>query len=229
MTGHTATVAQPGYNRNMHWLLRDFRTGARSSVRLGAVLCVLCVLAFAAKEFVKPDAKPAKSYPEHDDHTDEKVAVGIDAYDTPEKAQIFSVKWADEGYLPVFVVITNDSDQPVSLASMQVQFITAHRDKISPATNDDLYRRLSHIKQGRVYPLPIPQKAKGSIGKKTLDEIDRAQFDAKAVEPHATQSGFMFFDISGISSAVPGARVYLTGLRDAKGGELLYFEIPLQR
>ena len=212
----------------MRWLCWDLKAGARSSVRLGTVLCLLCVLAVAAKEFVMPEAKPARTYPAHDDHTDEKVAVGVDPYDKQEKAQIFSVKWADEGYLPVFVVITNDGDQPVSLASMQVQFITAHRDKISSATTDDLYRRLSHIKTGRVYPLPIPQKAKGSIGKKALDEIDRSQFSAKAVEPHSTQSGFMFFDISDISSPLPGAHIYLTGIRDAKGAELLYFEIPLQ-
>jgi len=213
----------------MRWLCWDLKAGARSSVRLGTVLCLLCVLAVAAKEFVMPEAKPARTYPAHDDHTDEKVAVGVDPYDKQEKAQIFSVKWADEGYLPVFVVITNDGDQPVSLASMQVQFITAHRDKISSATTDDLYRRLSHIKTGRVYPLPIPQKAKGSIGKKALDEIDRSQFSAKAVEPHSTQSGFMFFDISDISSPLPGAHIYLTGIRDAKGAELLYFEIPLQQ
>jgi hypothetical protein len=213
----------------MRWLCWDLKARARSSVRLGTVLCLLCVLAVAAKEFVMPEAKPARTYPAHDDHTDEKVAVGVDPYDKQEKAQIFSVKWADEGYLPVFVVITNDGDQPVSLASMQVQFITAHRDKISSATTDDLYRRLSHIKTGRVYPLPIPQKAKGSIGKKALDEIDRSQFSAKAVEPHSTQSGFMFFDISDISSPLPGAHIYLTGIRDAKGAELLYFEIPLQQ
>jgi hypothetical protein len=212
----------------MRWLSCDLKTEWRSSIWLGAVLCVCCALAFAAKEFVKPEAKPARSYPAHDDHTNEKVAVGVDPYDTPEKAQIFSVKWADEGYLPVFLVITNDGEQPVSLASIQVQFITSHRDKISAATNDDLYRRLSHLHTGRVYPLPIPQKVKGAVGKKALDEIDRAQFSAKAVEPHTTQSGFVFFDISGLSAPLPGAHVYLTGLRDAKGAELMYFEMPLQ-
>lgn len=192
------------------------------------VLIFLSVAVLAAKEFVKPDAKPARSYPAHDDHSDEKVAVAMDPYDTPEKAQIFTVKWAEEGYLPVFLVITNDGDQPISIADLQTQLITAHRDKISAATNDDLYRRLSHVKTGRVYPLPIPQKQKGAVGKKALDEIDRAQFSAKAVEPHSTQSGFVFFDISGISSPLVGGRFYVTGVRNAKGTELLYFEIPAQ-
>jgi hypothetical protein len=200
-----------------------------SAVLIALVLAALCIAAFAAKEFAMPEAKPARTYPAHDDHTDEKVAVGVDPYDVPEKAQIFTVKWAEEGYLPVFLVVTNDGDQPVSLAGMQTQLITSHRDKISAATNDDLYRRLSHIKTGRVYPLPIPQKAKGAIGKKALDEIDRAQFGAKAVEPHSTQSGFVFFDVSGISAPLAGGHFYMTGVRDAKGAELLYFEIPFEK
>lgn len=200
-----------------------------SAVLIALALFALCIAAFAAKEFAMPEAKPARTYPAHDDHTDEKVAVGVDPYDAPEKAQIFTVKWAEEGYLPVFLVVTNDGDQPVSLAGVQTQLITSHRDKISAATNDDLYRRLSHIKTGRVYPLPIPQKAKGAIGKKALDEIDRAQFSAKAVEPHSTQSGFVFFDVSGISAPLAGGRFYMTGVRDAKGAELLYFEIPFEK
>jgi len=48
------------------------------------------------------------------------------------------------------------------------------------------------------------------------------QFTAKAVEPHSTQSGFLFFEVSGISSPLAGARFYLTGLRDGKGGDLLF-------
>ncbi|HST12545.1 MAG TPA: hypothetical protein VLL05_19375, partial [Terriglobales bacterium] len=60
-------------------------------------------------------------------------------------------------------------------------------------------------------------------------EMNAAQFTAKAVEPHSTQAGFVFFDVSGISSPLDGARFYLTGVRDAKGSELLYFEIPFQK
>jgi len=206
------------------------RVNVRSTAQLAAILFFLSALALAAKEFVKPAAKPARTYPAHDEHTNESVAVGADPYDSAEKSQIFSVKWNEEGFLPIFVVVTNDSDQPISLASMQAEFITGHRDKLAAATNDDLYRRLSHISTGRVYPLPFPRtKVKGAVGKKALDEIDGAQFSAKAVEPHSTQSGFMFFDVSGISSPLAGGRFYMTGLRDAKGNDLLYFEIYFQK
>jgi hypothetical protein len=206
------------------------RVNVRSAAQLVAVLFFLTALALAAKEFVKPVAKPARTYAAHDEHTNESVAVGADPYDSTEKSQIFTVKWNEEGFLPIFVVVTNDGDQPISLASMQAQFITGHRDKLAAATNDDLYRRLSHISTGRTYPLPFPRtKVKGAVGKKALDEIDGAQFSAKAVEPHSTQSGFMFFDVSGISSPLVGGRFYMTGVRDAKGGELLYFEIYFQK
>jgi hypothetical protein len=194
-------------------------------IAIGVVLVGVLV----AKEFVKPAAQPAKTYPFHDQHSDEAVTAAVDPYDNAEKAQVFNVKWGEEGFLPIFLVVTNDGDQPVSLAGMQAQLITSHREKLTAATNDELYRRLARISTGRVYPLPIPRKVKGAVGKKALDEMDAAQFTAKAVEPHSTQSGFVFFDVSGISSPLAGAKFYLTGLRDAKGGELLYFEIPFQK
>jgi hypothetical protein len=198
---------------------------------LAGLLCLAAVSLLLAKDFVKPVAKPAATYPLHDQHSDEGVAAGIDPYDDPEKAQIFNVKWAEEGFLPIFLIVTNDSDQPISLSGMQAQLITSHRDKISAATNDELYRRLAHPNASRPkYPLPFPRtKVKGAVGKKALDEMDAAQFTAKAVEPHSTQSGFVFFDVSGISSPMEGGRFYLTGLRDTKGGELLYFEIHFQK
>jgi len=213
----------------------ELRWGPTRRLRAGIVLwggvCLIGVTFLLAKDFVKPAAKPASTYPLHDNHTDEAVAAGVDPYDDPEKAQIFNVKWAEEGFLPIFLVITNDGDQPVSLASMQAQLITSRREKINAASNDEMYRRLSHVNaSGPKYPLPFPRtKVKGAVGKKALDEMDAAQFSAKAVEPHSTQSGFVFFDVTGISSPLEGARFYMSGLRSGKGTELFYFEIPFQK
>ena len=196
------------------------------------LFCAIAILCAFSKEFSKPEAKPAKTYALHDDHTDEKVAAGIDPYDTPDKQQIFNVKWAENGFLPVFLVITNDGDQPITLGNLRAQLITAHREKITAATDDELYRRLAHVSASSPkYPIPFPRtKVKGAVGKKALDEMDAAQFSAKAVEPHSTQSGFVFFDVSGLSgSPLAGARFYMTGIRDAKGSELFYFEIPFEK
>jgi hypothetical protein len=59
--------------------------------------------------------------------------------------------------------------------------------------------------------------------------MQRAQFSAHAVEPHSTQAGFLFFDVAGIDTPLPGAHFFLTGLRNAKGDDLYYFEIALEK
>ena len=69
----------------------------------------------------------------------------------------------------------------------------------------------------------------GGVSNEALDEINSSQFSAKAVVPHGTQSGFVFFDISGISTPLAGASFYLTGVKDWSGSELMYFEIPIEK
>jgi len=206
------------------------RSAGRAAVLMFcASLLVPAVL--ASKNFVKPVAKTAINYPAHDFHRDEKVAIAADPYDTAEKSKIFSIDFPQHGLLPIFFVVTNDGDQPVSIANMQITLITANRSKLTPVDTDDLYRRLSNPQaQTRPSPLPIPRKGvKGAVSKKEMDEIESSQFAARAVEPHTTQSGFMFFDIGGIASPLRDANIDVTGVSDAKGNELMFFEIALEK
>jgi hypothetical protein len=200
--------------------------------RLLVVSCVVAAFALclAAKNFVKPAAQPAKTYAAHDDHTDERVAIGADPYDTADKAKIFSINFHEHGLLPVFFVVTNDGDQPISVGHMQVTLTTANRDKLTPEAPDDIYRRLTNPRAntGPPLPLPIPHKdVKGTVSQKQRDEIESSRFAARAVEPHTTQSGFLFFDVEDIDAPLAGARIYVSGVNDAKGNELMYFEIPM--
>jgi hypothetical protein len=212
----------------MTYLVTTYR---RINFRLVPVLaiCLLVPALLASKNFVKPVAQPAKSYPAHDDHTDVKVAIGADPYDTPEKAKIFSIDFAKAGFLPIFFVVTNDGDQPVSIAKMQITLITANHSKLTPTSPEDIYRRLSNPQaqtRPSASPIPIPhKKVKGTLSQKEMDEIESSQFEARAIEPHGTQSGFLFFDVGGISSPLAGADLDITGVTDAKGNELMYFEI----
>jgi len=213
----------------------------KSSLRnLLMATCVACLLApwvlppwVFAKTFVKPVAKSAKTYPAHDEHPAEKVAIAADPYDMPDKAKIFSIDFHEHGFLPVFLVVTNDGDQPVSIANMEVKFVTANRSKLTPSTPEDIFRRLANPQartSGVPLPFPIPgKKVKGTISRKEVDEIESSQFAAKAVEPHSTQSGFLFFDVEGISTPLPGAHIYITGINDAKDTELMYFEIAMEK
>lgn len=184
-----------------------------------------------AKDFVKPVAKTAINYPAHDFHRDEKVAFAADPYENPEKAKIFTVDFAQYGFLPIFFVVTNDSDQPISMAKMEIVLITANRSKLTPMASSDLYRRLSNPQaQTRPSPIPLPRKkVKGAVTPKQMEEIDSSQFAARAVEPHGTQSGFLFFDIGGISAPLTRANIDITGVTDAKGNELMYFEVAMEK
>src|SRR5690242_2897488 len=98
----------------------------RTSVAVSALL-LSSILCLAGKHFVMPVAAPAKTYPAHDEHPTEAVTLALDPYDMADKASIFSVRYNDVGMLPIFVVITNDGDQPVSLSDVKGQLVTGNR------------------------------------------------------------------------------------------------------
>jgi hypothetical protein len=192
--------------------------------------CFSASLAFC-KDFSRPAAHPCTTYPAHDDHAAEKVCIAADPYDIPDKGRIFSVDFRERGFLPVFFIVTNNGDRAISFASLNVQLITLHHSKLSPVGPEDIYRRMANP-QARTTPLPIPiprKKIKGTITQKEMDEIESSQFAARAVEPHTTQSGFLFFDVAGISNPMVGANLDITGVFDADGKELLYFEVSMDK
>jgi len=209
--------------------------GSKAIPEVLAFVLLSCLTAMAGKDFVMPTAQAARNYPAHDDHPTEKVTMAVDPYDMADKAQIFNTNFSGYGYLPIFFVVTNDSDQPVALSGMKAQLITVNRTKLLPANTDDLVRRLSHPSRndrpGVQLPIPLPQskKVKGAVSGKTMDEINMAQFGARSVEPHSTASGFLFFDVADISTPLAGANFYVTGVRDTGGNELMYFEIPMEK
>ena len=108
------------------------------AVAIAVVALLVPLLCLAAKEFVMPQAQPAKTYPAHDQHPLEAVTVAVDPYDLAEKTTIFSVHYSEIGFLPIFVVVTNDGNQPVELAGMKAQLVTVNRAKLSPAAQEDI-------------------------------------------------------------------------------------------
>jgi len=194
-----------------------------------AVVFALPLLCLAAKEFSMPKTQPAFSYPAHDHHAKENVTVGLDPYNDAAKAKIFTVNYQDHDLLPILLVVTNDSDEPVVLSEMNAELVTADRTKLSPATEDDILRRITHPHaSGARVPVPFPTKrVKGGMNSRELDEIQSAQFKAKAVEPRSSQAGFLFFDIADLTNPLAGAHFYLTGVRDSSGHEMMYFDVEL--
>lgn len=204
---------------------------------LAFVVAMLLALGTAAKDekgFVMPKPAEAKTYPAHDTSEKEKVTVAADPYDLPDKTQgVFRVKYKEEELLPLLLIITNDAGQPVALTDLQVELVTSKRVKLHPATEEDVYRRIARQPmrgdQPSGNPLPFPRKVKRSVKKEEQQEIQDSRFAAKAVEPHATQAGFLFFDVEGIDNPLAGAHLYISGLRNSQGQELIFFDIPLEK
>ncbi len=200
------------------------------SVTVSLAVALPSLLLWASKDFVPPRAQNANTYALKDAHPNEKVTAALDVYDTSPKDDIFLTHYNQEGILPVLLVITNDGDQPITVQNMRAELVTARRTKLEALNTDDVFRRVAHIKGSstpqRVGPITLGG-TKNKKAQKQYQEILSARFAAEAVEPHTTKSGFLFFDISGISQPVEGAHIYLTRIRDAGGNELMYFEIPL--
>jgi hypothetical protein len=203
-------------------------------VLLIALVAIGTLALYASKQFDPPKVSAAATYPAHDAHTNEHVTIAADPYNTSQKASIFHLKFLDKGVLPINLIITNDGGSPISLAKMSVQLVARERHaKLSPMDEDDMFRRMAHAKRTddvarTTSPLPFPTRHKvGGMKQQDQDELDRAMFQAQAVEPRTTQSGFIFLDVSGLDNPLQGAVLYVTGVRDNNGNDLMYFEVPL--
>ncbi len=186
------------------------------------------------KGFSPPPAAHARTYPACEVRDDEGVSIAIDPYDTPEKAAIFKVKYREIGFLPIRLIISNDATKPLMLDDLKVEYVTVRRDKLEPATRDDIYRRIAHPQKVTSKPtvrLPIPTgpgKRPTAISKEALEELASAQFLTVPVSPHSTSSGFLFFDVRDIENPEAGAHIYLAGIRSGTK-ELFYFDVPLEK
>ena len=203
----------------------------RLLLNVALLLALSSSVLWASKDFVPPRAENASTYPSKDAHPTEKVTVAIDLYNTSPKDNIFITPYNQEAILPVFLVITNDGDQPITVNNLQAQWVTGLRTKLEALSTDDIFRRVAHISGSSTSPTRVgPITLSGNKNKKAqkqYEEIQSAKFTAEAVEPHTTKSGFLFFDVAGVKEPLNGAHMYVTGVRDAGGAELMYFEVPV--
>jgi len=207
---------------------------AKAALFSAAILLTVVALAKDKKTFEPPSAYHANSYPARTSDAQEHVTLAADPYDTPDKAAIFAADYASAGLLPVRIIVSNDGEAPIVLTSLKIEMMTNFRDKLTPQRPEDIMRKLSRTDtrpdERANIPIPLPhRKQKKAVKEEVQDEIERSQFLARAVEPHSTQSGFVFFDVAGIRNPLAGANLYLTGVRNSKGDELIYFEIPMEK
>lgn len=187
-----------------------------------------------ASDHVMPSVQPATTYPDVEVHPTEKVAIAAEPYDTKEKEKIFRVDYLAHGVMPIWLVVTNNGDRPISLRDARILFQTADGDRIQAAEPEDVERLMTaKERQGGHIPMPGPLppihlKPKAS-NKEIEADFDQFEYGALVVEPHTTRAGFLFYDVSNLDHPLKGAKLHLRELRDADGKQLFYFEIPFDK
>lgn len=179
-----------------------------------------------------PAAKSAKEYAAFDSHPDEKVTIAAEPCDDPKDCSFFRLGYIQHGLLPVRVIITNDSDHPLSLDEARMQFISAANDKLPAATDDDINRRLFTIKSAEGTKVPIiPITIHHPVDKKILQDDEDFGFKTSRVEPHSTLSGYLFYDVKQLDDpALKHAELYVKMVYTADNKDQLFaFSIPFDK
>jgi hypothetical protein len=209
----------------------DIMNFVKAARIIGCVL-LLATLLFSEKRFNPPPANHASTYPLHEAHNDEKVTIAADPVDAQKMSGVFKENYWERSLFPIRLLISNDSDQTLMLQDLKIEYITARRDKLQPATNDDIYRkfvrpnRADQSHPGPHLPFPVGKK-KEAISKEAREEYESAQFATVPVTPHSTHAGYLFFDMQG-DPPEPGAHLYISGIK-AGTKELFYFDIPMDK
>ena len=199
-----------------------------------AILILGPVCAAGAGDHTPPPVQPATSFAAVEVHSDEKVSIAVEPYDTKKKESIFRIDYLDHGVMPVRFIVTNDSDHPISLSEARILFETSTGQRIQAAGPEDVERKMTKSERmGSKIPLPAPLPPIHTKGKDSNSAIEQDfntfEYQALVVEPHTTRAGFLFYDVSHLVEPLHGASLYVTKLRDAGGNELLYFEIPFSK
>jgi hypothetical protein len=206
-------------------------------VLAGAALIFSVAQAKEEKTYIAPPPMPAHSYVSHEEDSQNKVTVAVDPYDSPARATIFSVEYLKFGLLPVYLIVSNDGDQAISMRDLRAELVTGRKAKLEALSTEEVMRRL--FQHGEIQPrvsgpspnplpIPLPHKSRNAQQEKAQSEVERARFSYIAVEPHTTRAGFLFFDSGAVHDATTNSYVYVSGVRNGQGQELLYFELPLQ-
>src|SRR6185436_6915171 len=184
-------------------------------------------VANAADKEVRFAPGPASSYATK--QTIDKVTIAAIPYTTEEQVHSAFGKLDPNKYgiLPVLIVIHNESDQTLRLDSLKLEYITPSRTHIDPTPAKDVPYVSGNIKQPRIENSPLPTGSPRVSRKKNPlagGQIDVRAFSARMLPPGEMASGFFYFQ----TLNKVGAKLYLTGIREAGSGkELFYFEIPL--
>jgi hypothetical protein len=204
-------------------------------------LTLLLALTFAVSASAEKARKPvpplqANEYPYHQADEANHVTIAAEPCTTKETLPNFRLKYADHGFLPIRVIVTNDSDLAINLDDARIHFIAADGSSIPAATDEELQRGLFTMKSatGTRIPLglPIPiTVGKKNISKDIISDDNDFGFPTTTVQPHTTVAGYLFYDTTNLDQPVlDHATLELRKVRVMLNNKALdSFEIPLSK
>jgi len=198
----------------------------------GLAVALLLMSSARADDVFK--VKPAGKYAARQKQGEVTVAVKPFATDKDSKQVFGKAKPLKYGFLPVLLVITNDTDDALGLEDLKARLITSDRQGIEPTSAEDLayYQPSTRPKERpryipRVPGLGGPKVKKGPLAK---PEITGRAFKAPVIAPRSSASGFFYYETGTEGDPVSRASVYISGIRNLNTGrDLFYFEIPLDK
>ncbi len=182
----------------------------RNKLVLVATLAALCALTAYGKDKPRKPVPPmsADKYAFHDGHPNEKVTIAAEPGDTDETLAKTRLDYYHHGFMPIRVIVTNDSNDAVSLDDARILFVAADNYIENAATDDDLQRRLFSKKSvaGTKIPMPAPIPSitihHPPVDKQILADDDDFGFTSTTVAPHTTAAGYLYYDTRSIDDPV---------------------------
>jgi hypothetical protein len=205
-----------------------------SHLRLFVILgLTLPLAAYPDKPRKVPPPLPAAQYPAHDTH--DQITIAADPGDTRDTAPKTRVDYLGHGFVPIRIIVTNDSSQPLSLDDARILLVPANGAAENAASQDELDRGTSSVKnEGRKTPLPGPlppitHHAKPVDNQITEDDNDFG-FKSSTIAPHSTAAGWLYYDIRDLDRPpLKSASIEVRKVRWAATNKPLdTFEIPFQ-
>jgi hypothetical protein len=176
---------------------------------------------------------PAAQYPAHDTH--EQITIAADPGDTKNTAPNTRIDYLGHGFVPIRIIVTNDSSQPLSLDDARILLVPANSSAENAASQDELERGTSSVKnEGRKTPLPGPLPPITHHDKPVDNDIvaddNDFGFKSSTIAPHSTAAGWLYYDIRDLDRPpLKGASIEVRKVRwSATNHTLDTFEIPLQ-
>src|ERR1700722_8554797 len=119
---------------------------------------------------------------------------------------------------------TNDKDQALKLDHLEVDYtgFDGRHVEATPASDIQVLGGSPRPKMPSGSPIPLPRKKY----KNPLDtiEIEGRAFSVKILPAHDSANGFFYFQLD----HRPGAKFFLTGMKEAATGkDITFFEIPI--